>query len=275
MKRSEFKKGLTLRLRLLSALTSFSAKEILTYSFNNWGGLISTVSYTLTYLAFLSIIYSRVKLIAGYDLGEVLFFTIIGQINYYMLWTWSTPSIHRLTETVRNGELDLILIRPVPALWFVSIRRIRLPALLFEALPALIAPLIMTARNFHSPIPPLGLIVGIVILLCGQLLLHCLHFMVASFSFWSGEGKGTAKLVDELSEFGEAVPWEGFPLSLKMVGSVILPVLIASALSTSFMLGKNREYWLILPVLGLTIFFVYAKIKLWQRALRSYSSASS
>ena len=275
MKLSVFKKGIRKRLHLLGAVAKFSSQETLAYSFNNWGGVISTVFYTLTFMAFISIIYSRVKTIAGYDYGEILFFTLIGQINFYSLWVWSIPSIRRLVETTKLGELDIILSRPIPIVWYLSIRRLKLASMVFEGLPALVFPLVLTAQNFHHHFTVFAVLAGIFTLILGQILIHCLHFITACSVIWTGEGKAISKLIEEIWSFGETVPYEGFPNPLKLVGTVLIPTLVSSAISTSYFLGKTTNFWFLILLLLLTIFFLYAKIKMWQFAMRHYSSASS
>ena len=60
----------------------FGLRESLAYSLNNYGNLLSMIVYMTTYLIFLDILFGRVNMIAGYGYAEMLFFTLIIQINF-------------------------------------------------------------------------------------------------------------------------------------------------------------------------------------------------
>ena len=132
MEFKNLKKAIHLRLIILKANTIFSFKESLAYVYNNWGGLASTMTYMITYLIFLSIIYSRVDSIAGYNYSQMLLFTFVGQLSFYSIWIWSHQNIVRLGQDVNSGKLDLILSKPLPALWYVTFQKINLTMLFFH-----------------------------------------------------------------------------------------------------------------------------------------------
>ena len=276
MKLSDFKKALVIRWKILKSSMLFSFKESLVYTLDNYGNFLSMIIYMITYLVFIDVLFGRVKLVAGYNIGQMLLFTLIIQINYYLTSIFSLQSIDQLDTSINTGELDLWLAKPVPALWYVTFRKINLGELLFNAFPATIPLLIMLSGYWSSlrfSLP--GVFAGTLSLFMGQIIIHCYQFIIGLTAFFTGEGKNARNLSTELSMFGDMVPFEGYPQFIKALGLTIVPCLIHSALSVSLMLGKTTNYLILLYVLGLMILFLLAKSYLWKFALRHYSSASS
>jgi len=276
MKRSDFKKAIKMRWKIITSCTIFGLRESLAYSLNNWGNLLSMVVYMTTYLIFLDILFGRVKMIAGYGYAEMLFFTLIIQINFYLLFVLTQANTERLDESINTGELDLWLVKPVPALWFVTFRKINLGELLFSAFPATIPLLIILSGKWSSLDMPLGgVFAGIACVLLGQIIIHCFVFIIAMTAFFTGEGKNARNMGVELSTFGDTIPFEGYPKFMKYIGLTIIPFMIQTALAVSFFLGKNTNYHYLIYIFGLAVFFLWLKTTAWKFSLRHYSSASS
>lgn len=260
---------------ILKANTLFSFKESMAYSLNNWGGLASTTVYMLTYLVFLSAIFGRVKSLAGYNYSEVLLFTLVGQLNFYLSWVWSVTNIEKLGESVKTGGLDLVLTKPLPALWYVTFQKVNLFMLVFEMWPATVPLLYLLVKNMNFVISTRGLFLGLITFFAGHIALHCFQFCISLFSFWTGEYRSLNGLSYQLAFFGDSIPLEAYPKVLVGLGVSVVPFLINTALTTSFILGRTTDAsWMWYSLLVMVLFLVIKKMA-WGRALRAYSSASS
>lgn len=276
MKRSDFKKALMIRWKILSSCTIFGFKESLAYSLNNWGNMLSMIIYMTTYLIFLDILFGKVKIIAGYGYAEMLFFTLIIQINFYLLYIVTQHNTEILDDSINSGELDLWLAKPVPALWFVSFRKINIGELVFSAFPATIPLLVVMSDKWGSLYLPFwGVVSGILCIILGQVIIHSFVFIIAMTAFFTGEGKHARNLGVEMSTFGDMIPLEGFPKFMKLIGLSIIPFMVQTALAVSFFLGKTTNYYYLIYVSALAVFFLWLKVVAWRFSLRHYSSASS
>ncbi len=275
MNRWEFKEAIKLRFKISKAILAFNTKQALAYAYNNWGGMASTVTYMITYLAFLSIIYARVKSIAGYSYADMLMFTLVGQISFYTNWFWSLNGIQQMVRDVNSGRLDLILSKPLPALWFVTFQKANLPSILFQSVPAMIPLLVLIAKH-ASYLPSLrALFLATVCFILGVILIHCFTFILGLTVFWTGQNRAMINLGYQLSYFGDTIPFEAYPKSIVWLGLTIVPFLAHIALTSSYLLGKTESLNYLLIVLVAVIIFLAAKIRLWRVALRRYASASS
>ncbi len=276
MRLSDFKQAIKIRWKIVQSCTIFGLKESLAYSLNNWGNLASMVLYMVTYLIFLDVLFGKVNRIAGYNYSEMLFFTLIVQINFYLLFIFTQGNVETLDQSINSGELDLWLAKPVPDLWFVSFRKINLGELFFSALPATIPLLVILSGRWNDFKMPLGgIIAGLICIFLGQIIIHCFQFIIGMTAFFTGEGKKAMSMSVELSVFGDAIPLEGYPTWLKYIGLTVIPFIIHTALAASFFLGKNTNYNYLWYVFGLAIAFLVLKVMAWKFALRHYSSASS
>lgn len=266
---------LKIRWEIIKVNTMFTLKESLAYSLNNWGGLLSTVTYMLTYLLLLSTIFGRVKSLAGYNYSEVLLFTLIAQLNFYLTWVWSIKNMEKLGDHVKTGKLDLILSKPLPHLWYITFQNINLFMLVFEMWPATIPLIYLLIKNADFQVTGLGIVYSVICFVAGHIAIHCFQFLFTLLTFWTGESKGLNGLSYQIAFFGEAVPFEGYPNWAKGLATTVAPFLIHTALTTSFVLGKTtdvRFVWLSVLVM---VAFIIIKNKMWNLALRQYSSASS
>lgn len=264
-----------LRWVILKANTLFSLKESMAYSLNNWGGLASTIVYMLTYLVFLSAIFGRIKLIAGYNYSEILLMTLVSQFNFYLAWVWSITNIERMGDDVKTGRLDLMLTKPLPALWQVTFQKVNLFMLVFEMWPATLPLIYLLWKNADFSVSASGFVWGLVVFVAGHIAIHCFQFVLGLLTFWTGEYRSINGLAYNIAFFGDAIPLEAYPKVLMNLGLTVAPFLFHSALTTSIMLGKTQDVRFVWLAVVVMVMFLIIKKKAWSLALRHYSSASS
>jgi ABC-2 type transport system permease protein len=150
----------------------FELRKSLAYSLDNWGGFMSMLFYMLTYLLFLDVLFGKVRLIAGYNHTEMLFFTLIIQVNYYLMHVFTAGNIDALDEGINTGQLDLWLVKPVPSLWFVTFRNINLGFLLLNAFPAIVPTLVVLFGKWSGfSMSVGGVMAGLVCMFLGQIII--------------------------------------------------------------------------------------------------------
>ncbi|MEK9167508.1 MAG: hypothetical protein AAB613_02100, partial [Patescibacteria group bacterium] len=58
------------------------------YFWTNIFSVLSAVTYALTYLLFIGVIYGKVQTVAGYNHNEILFCMFAGTVTFFVLYTW-------------------------------------------------------------------------------------------------------------------------------------------------------------------------------------------
>lgn len=275
MKLSAFKKGFFLRLDIFRASSLFAFRKEVAYAGNNWAGLISTTFYTLSMLLFVDIIFGNTRQIAGYSHNEMLFYFFMGQLTYYINWQISLVNIYELISDVNQGNLDLILTKPVPALFYLTSRNLGGFRMLVEAFPPTLA--IIVSINWSTlNIDLTNLIYGSLIFIFGSIILHVFQFIAALPVFWLGESENIVDLASFISAgSGSMIPLEGFSKALQITFGTIIPVLIATAFSTSAILGKSDSLFLFFWALIVCLIAIFIRKTAWNYAIKNYTSASS
>jgi ABC-2 type transport system permease protein len=255
----------------INAINSYNIQT--SYFFENWASVASTIFYTFTMLLFVKILYTNVNLFAGYSENEMVLLLFFGQLNFYADWLWSTNNILYLIESVRTGELDLILSKPIPSLFFVTFRDINLVNRIKDGVPNLLMlALVIDWSQVHTTL--LNSLAALVIFVCGQVSWHCFRFLFALPVFFTGQSNQIFQLSGTFGETND-IPFEGFPDHLRIIFSTVIPSLIAAQMSASVFLGKSNALYMVLFSLVVSAILLMLKNIGWIIAIRNYSSASS
>jgi ABC-2 type transport system permease protein len=275
MKLQVFKEYIEERVVVLSATLKFTLQKESAYVLSNWASLLSTTVYTLAMLLFIHIIYGNVKTIAGYTKNDMLIFFLIGQLAYYLTASISFDPMREMILAVNRGDLDLILTKPIPSLFYVIVREVKLLSALRDGIPPTLA--ILIAINWHEFHPtPLALAIGIIVFICGLICMHVFQFLASVPVFWLGESSKILHLAfDIYSGGGSLIPLEGMIGSLRFILSSILPVMIVTAFTSSVILHKSDPFLLLLWSLVVACISLVVMNVVWSEALRHYTSASS
>lgn len=275
MKRSEYKIKIYKKIKILKSTVIFGWKESMAYSANLWGALWSTLAYIATYLFFLEAIFNRTKVVAGYSQNEILLLTVIIQITFLITFTFSLLNIDELSELIRKGDLDLILIKPLPHLFYVTFKKIDLVGVMLNVVTSVIPVVWMLLKKGGVNLEFNNFIAGSWIMIMGMVAIHGFQFSINMAVFILGKTKNLSRLAMELTNFGGGIPFEGFDNWFRIIGLVLVPCLLPTALATSVMLGKSSGLgWMVLSTM-IAIMFLFFKKYLWEEGLKKYQSASS
>lgn len=274
MKRSGFSDYFSERIQLIKINTINTYQIELAYFSQRWASLLSTATFTLSYILLINIVYNSVHLIATYSKNDSLFLSLIGQISYYIMWLWGTSNIQSLITFVNRGDLDLIITKPLPTLFYITFRRIGVVGFLTSGLPTLVL-LGLFVNWTEISIAPLNLFLGIIVFICGQIALNTFQFIFAIPVFWQGE---STELFDVSMEFlgvPTQIPFEALYSGLKIVFTTFIPVAISTVVCTSVLLGKSDPWSLVALSIVVAVVSILVKNYLWSVAMRQYTSASS
>jgi len=273
MKRSEFSNRLGLYTTILKINIVNSWRLETAYFANGWGNVLSTIAYTITFLVFISVIFANVHTMAGYTRDQMLLLLLVGQITFYITYAWTWNNLESMVTDVNRGSFDLLLSKPLPALFYTSVRNISLLPQLRDGLPSLF--FVAIAINWSNiTIHLAGLICGVLIMVLGQFAVNAAAFLFALPVFWTGQAADSLNLAVVLFSVTDP-PFDGVPKPLRFTLIYLLPVLVPTALATTVMLGKTSALFGLALAVSATVILVSIKIGAWKIALRNYTSASS
>ncbi|OGM18848.1 hypothetical protein A2686_02300 [Candidatus Woesebacteria bacterium RIFCSPHIGHO2_01_FULL_38_10] len=274
MKLLELKQKVINKILLIKAITIYTFQQETAYWANTWAHVLSTFFYMLSMILFIDVVYSNVNLVAGYTKNEMLLFLLMAQATYYLSWTIYGNLID-LVENVNNGNLDLVLVKPISSLFYITFRRIRLFRVAMDGIPPLI--FLALAINWSAlNISFLPLLIGIIISVMGTVCSLSFHLLATLPVFWVGESRNIVEFTSHFEyNVGKIIPLEGYGKDFKFFFSTIFPFLISTGFSTSVILGKSEPLPTLLWGLTVTILMLTVRQFAWNKALKVYTSASS
>lgn len=179
-----------------------------------------------------------------------------------------TPNLRRIDGYVRRGELDLILIRPVNAQLFASLRWME-PAELGRVVTGL-GLAVAGAHAAHLSPDPVLLFKAAIWTATGCIGYSLLWANLAYVAFWTESAEPINDVAQRAREAGK-YPQTYFPKSVQLVLATIVPAGLIAAVPVGVLTGTAAP--LSSAALLLMAGFILTVLH-WQIASRRYSSAS-
>jgi ABC-2 type transport system permease protein len=177
-----------------------------------------------------------------------------------------------LSELVRSGKLDFLLMLPVSTRFVVSFRQVDLGA--FVNAGFAVAVMVYAARQI--PLSPNVLqIAGFLVLVVVGIVIHySLMFLLATISFWTVRAQGIVWGYYNLFNIAR-MPDEAFGGLFKAVFTFALPMLLVSNVPVRVLANKLSSPAPLFLLLGMSVACFCVSQWGWRVSLRRYTSASS
>jgi len=238
---------------------------------NFLGGLFVDIIFYGIQFFFFSVIYSYVDALGVFTREDVIIFLIITFLSDTVYMFFFSGNLFNLNRWMVRGDLDFILLKPVPSQFMVSFRFVKSYAII--SLFILIAMLFMLLASYRQPIGLLNVLIFIVSFLFGQILWYSVEFIISSSCFWFKNFSVAGWLSHEIMKFATRPDSIYTGLLRKVLFSFIPMILIASLPTRMLIYGPDMQY-LFGQLLITTIFLMSARL-VWKRGLIRYESASS
>ena len=264
----ELKKHLTIYIMFLR----FSVMAQMEYRANFIGNLSMEVGYLLVKLSYVVVVYRSGVQINGLSPDEILLF-----IGTFVMLTAVYAGLFminnfRLRSKIKDGELDLLLTKPVSLQFMATLRQADLTIFGVDVIAGLVMVAIAWARlDIPVNLITVGGYAGFLVISC--LVSYSLFLLPQILSFWLMNTSAIAEITDSFWDFNN-MPMDIYSQWIRVIGVFILPIFVISNFPPMFVLHKIHPVYLawaaVLPLLLLLIVRL-----LWRQGLKSYSSASS
>lgn len=255
----------------MGVFAKFSLMSQMEYRINFAAGVAVETGWLLIKLLYVAIVYR-----AGINIGiltpdHILLFIGIYVLmtGFYMLYYGNFTS---LSTMVRDGQLDMYLVKPMSTQFLVTMRQWDFSLLL----PDLAAGSVMIGIGWHRAGLPSDFwsVAGFLFLIvCSNLLTYSMFLIPHLLCFWIVSSRGIADVTAAVWDFNN-MPQMIYGKWMQRIGTFILPIFVITNFPGLFLmreLSKGMMAWAVaLPVL----FFLIARL-VWKRAVKSYTSASS
>ena len=226
-------------------------------------------------ILFIGIIFSNTSNVKGWSHHQYLFLTGTHMILTSLFETFFFGNCWRVSEMVRNGDLDFVLLRPANAQFLVSFERLDLSSLTNVFVGAGVC--IYALKQGDISVTSAQVFLYITLLFSGLVTLYSLVMMFATTSVWFVRQTSLNSLwfyAVSLARYPADIykPFLGGALWFVLV--FIFPVLLVANLPASTMV-KVLQVKMILYAVGLSAVLLLISHYIFQKSLYWYRSASS
>lgn len=223
-------------------------------------------------LTFFNVIYLHTDRIATWTRWEVVMLIGCSHFIQQLFQAFFLSNCIQISELVRTGRLDFMLLLPVNSRFLISLRHVDLGGFV-NAASALAVMLFAGAK---LQLTPSGLqLAGFCLLIVAGILIHySLMFILTSISFWTVRAQGIVWGYYNLFNIAR-LPDAAFHGFFKVVFTFILPMLLVSNVPVKLLIEKLASPWEMLLLFLFAVVCFLLSEGVWRFSLRHYTSASS
>jgi ABC-2 type transport system permease protein len=223
-------------------------------------------------LAFFNVIYSHTDNIAGWSRWEVVLLVGASHFIQQLFQAFFLTNCVNLSELVRTGKLDFMLLLPVNTRFLVSLRTVDLGG--FVNASSAVAVMAFAIYKLH--ISPSGAqLAGFALLVLFGILLHySLMMILAASAFYTVRAQGIVWGYYQMFNLAR-MPDTAFRGLFRAVFTYILPVTLVSNVPTRILAQTLSSPKRALLLVGIGVGWFLVSELIWRLSLRRYTSASS
>lgn len=234
-------------------------------------GIIRQIAWFSVFVFLIEVIFQHTSSIAGWNKGEVLTVLALSRLIEGLMRMIFTDNILKIPEAIRQGKIDFILLKPLPAQWYAAFERVTI----YE-LGNIIAgcALLAYALTLQSVSLNVGtFIVFTILVAAGVTIFYSLLIGLCSLGFILERFESFYAFIVILTE-PFTVPFDVFPRAPRIAITYLLPLAFVIFVPAQALTG--RLHWWQMPLaIGLAAIFLFLSNVAWRAGLRRYSSASS
>lgn len=223
-------------------------------------------------IAFIHVIYMHTDSIASWSKWEVVLLMGASQFIQQIFGALFLTNITGLSELIRTGRLDFMLLLPANTRFLISFRQVDLGGFV-NALSALAVMAYAAGQLALSP--SLAQLGGCLILcLFGVTIHYSLMLFLSCVSFWTVRSEGVVWGYYNLFNIAR-LPDEAFQGLFKAFFTFALPMLLVANVPARLLAEKLESMSLVGALTGMTVLCFLASELMWRFSVKRYTSASS
>lgn len=263
---------LTRYARIYIALWKNSVTREMTFKSNFLLWIVVELLWFALQICFINVLYLHTDSIGTWTKWQVVLLIGGSHLIQEIFQAFFLINCTNLSELVRTGKLDFLLLLPANTRFIVSLRQVDLGSFV-NAASALTVMFYAAHRLQLSP--SLAQLAGFAVLCAFGILIHySLMFLLATVSFWTVKAQGIVWGYYNLFQLAR-LPDEAFRGMFKAVFTFALPVLLVSNVPVRVLADKLQSPALAFTLVGMALACAVVSEVGWRYSVRRYTSASS
>jgi len=223
-------------------------------------------------LCFIGVLYLQTNSIGTWTQWQVVLLVGASSFIQQTYQAFFLTNCVNVSELVRTGKMDFLLMLPVNTRFIVSLRQVDLGA--FVNATFAVAVMAYAADRLHLHPTAVEFLGFLALCAVGILIHYSLMFMLAAISFWTVRAQGIVWGYYNLFNIAR-MPDDAFRGVFKVVFTFVLPVLLVSNVPTRVLADKLQSPALWLVLLGMGVLCAVISEWFWRVSVRRYTSAST
>ncbi len=223
-------------------------------------------------LAFMAVVYQHTDSIGDWTRWEVVLLIGASHFIQQIFQAFFLTNVTQLSEYVRTGRLDFMLLLPVNTRFILSLRQVDLGGFV-NAVSAL-GVMVYALKQLGIVPGPLPVIGFLLLVVAGVLIHYSLMFLLASACFWTVRAQGIVWGYYSLFNIAR-MPDAALRGFFKVVFTFAIPMLLVANVPVRLLVEKLASPWQMVLLVGLCLACQALAELVWRFSLRHYTSASS
>ncbi len=257
---------------IYAALWRNSVAREMSFKANFLMWILVEVLWFALQLAFVSVLYLHTETIGTWTKWQVVLLIGASHLIQQVFQAFFLINCTNLSELVRTGKMDFLLMLPVNSRFVVSLRQVDLGAFVNAAWALMV--MAYAARQLQLS-PGFLQIAGFAVLCVAGVFIHySLMFLLSIISFWTVRAQGIVYGYYNLFQIAR-MPDEAFSGAFRIAFTFAVPMLLVSNVPVRILVGKIENPWMPLLTLAMSVGCLIASEWGWRVSLKQYTSASS
>ena len=259
-------------LSLYAALWKNSVSREMSFKGNFILWIIVEILWFGLQLCFVSVLYSQTDSIGTWTKWQMVLLVGASNLIQQLYQAFFLTNCTNLSELVRTGKMDFLLLLPVNTRFIVSLRVVDLGAFVNATFAFCVMTFAAVKLQLH---PTVGQLLGFAALCGVGIMIHySLMFILATVCFWTVRAQGIVWGYYNLFNIAR-MPDEAFRGAFKAVFTFALPVLLVSNVPTRVLADTLVSWHAWALLIGVGIFWAVVAEWFWRFSVKRYTSASS
>lgn len=258
-------------LRLLWLFTRFSLQEDTAYRLDFFMRLLMVLLHLGAEFIGLWTIFSNTRSLAGWNVWEVLVLLGVFRIMAGLIGLIIAPNMRWIMEDIRDGKLDFLLLKPIHAQFYASVRRV----MLWRVSDFVIGVLMIAYGSYRLShgVAVIDLIQFLVMLSSGAVIIYSFWLVLATSAFWFTRINNIEMVFWNIFEAGR-YPVSIYPSWVRLALTYVVPLAFLTTFPAAVLVGKSHGSSVAVAILVAVVTLTGASA-FWRFGLRHYSGASA
>ena len=233
--------------------------------------LFTEMLWLVMQFIYIQVMYMNTGQIAGWNKWDMIVLVGTNHLITQLFEGLFYENCTRLTDQIRQGDLDFNLVKPINTQFLVSLRYTDYSSIINCAIG--IGVIFYALNGLGAAVSLGGLLLFATLVLNGVFIYYSILFILSAWTFWIGRSNNLLELYWQFGQFSR-YPGDIYPWLLRRMLMTVIPMLVVSNFPAQVLIDKFEGGWIVYGfALGLS--FLALTVWVWGKGLQRYRSASS